>query len=79
MLTCRYTMDPEPGRAARHRRRADLVGAVRLPGGAHRGAGTEVVTDLLVLRRRDPGRAADPRGGTGGGRQVDGHQLPVNE
>lgn len=35
---------------------ADLLGAVRLPSGAHqRAAGTQVVTDLLILRRRQPG------------------------
>lgn len=38
--------------------RADLLGAVRLPNAAHRAAaGTEVVTDVLVLRRREPGQA----------------------
>ena len=32
---------------------ADLVGAVRLPTGAHqRAAGTQVITDLLIFRRR---------------------------
>jgi N12 class adenine-specific DNA methylase/GNAT superfamily N-acetyltransferase len=36
---------------------ADLLGAVRLPNAAHRAAaGTEVVTDVLVLRRREPDR-----------------------
>lgn len=40
---------------------ADLMGALRLPGGAHqRAAGTGVVTDLLILRRRGPGRDPDP-------------------
>jgi hypothetical protein len=40
---------------------ADLVGAVRLPSNAHQGhAGTLVVTDLLVLRRR--GRQDEPAG-----------------
>ncbi len=35
---------------------ADLVGAVRLPSGAHRrAAGTDALTDLLILRRREPG------------------------
>ncbi|MGF0320695.1 helicase-related protein [Nocardia fluminea] len=33
---------------------ADFLGAVRLPNGAHRRvAGTDVLTDILVLRRRD--------------------------
>lgn len=34
----------------------DLVAAVRFPGGAHKdNAGTEVVTDMVVLRKRKPG------------------------
>ena len=41
---------------------ADLIGAVRLPTGAHRrAAGTDVVTDLLVFRRREPDGAAGRR------------------
>ena len=37
------------------RQLADLVGAVRLPTGAHRrAAGTDALTDLLILRRREP-------------------------
>ncbi|MCZ7537354.1 MAG: hypothetical protein M5T61_16570 [Acidimicrobiia bacterium] len=40
---------------------ADLVGAVRLPERAFaRSSGTDVVVDLLVLRRRLPG--AEPTG-----------------
>lgn len=35
---------------------ADLVGAIRMPNGAHKdAAGTDVVTDLLIFRRRMPG------------------------
>uniref|UniRef100_UPI002F91A5CA helicase-related protein n=1 Tax=Kitasatospora sp. NBC_01519 TaxID=2903576 RepID=UPI002F91A5CA len=55
VLTSRYTLD-SIGKTARLEisNRADLVGAVRLPAGAHRkAAGTEAVTDLLILRRRD--------------------------
>jgi len=55
VLTSRYTMD-STGRTARLEiaERADLVGAVRLPAGAHwQAAGTKAVTDLLILRRRD--------------------------
>src|SRR5690606_36203908 len=34
---------------------ADLVGAIRLPTGAHqRAASTDVVTDVLILQRRHP-------------------------
>ncbi|MFC0039581.1 UvrD-helicase domain-containing protein [Actinomadura rayongensis] len=60
VLTSRYTLDAKgrPNRArAEIAAMADLVGAVRLPEGAHqRAAGTDVVTDLLLLRRREPGR-----------------------
>src|SRR5690606_20499705 len=38
--------------------KADLLGAIRLPADAHqRAAGTRVITDILVLRRRLPGQA----------------------
>ena len=58
VLTSRYTMDARNPAARREiAGLADLVAAVRLPSGAHqRAAGTGVVTDLLILRRREPGR-----------------------
>lgn len=58
-LTSRYTLDGVNPAARRDiAELADLVGAVRLPAGAHRrAAGTDVVTDLLLLRRRDPDTA----------------------
>ena len=57
VLTSHYTLD---ARDPAHRRDlhhlADLVGAIRLPSGAHTtAAGTEAVTDLLILRRRVKG------------------------
>lgn len=59
VLTSRYTMDATADAARREMaRQADLVTAIRLPAGAHRrAAGTEAVTDLLILRRREEGRA----------------------
>jgi N12 class adenine-specific DNA methylase len=56
VLTSRYTLDSMDSRARRAMaKQADLLGAVRLPSTAFkRVAGTEVVTDILVLRRRDP-------------------------
>ena len=57
VLTSRYTMDAQDT-AAREEMAglASLVTAVRLPSGAHRrAAGTEAVTDLLILRRAEPG------------------------
>ncbi|MFT3859977.1 helicase [Micropruina sp.] len=55
VLTSQYTMDAQnPGARREMAMLADLVGAIRLPAGAHRRtAGTDVVTDLLILRRRD--------------------------
>jgi N12 class adenine-specific DNA methylase/SAM-dependent methyltransferase len=55
-LTSRYTLDARNPAARREMAHlGDLIGAVRLPSNAHRrAAGTQVVTDLLILRRREP-------------------------
>lgn len=57
VLTSHHTMDAVNPAARRDMNAlADLVTAVRLPSGAlRRSAGTEAVTDLLILRRREPG------------------------
>ncbi len=62
VVTSRYTLDARSPAARREMARyGDLVGAIRLPTGAHRRiAGTEVVTDLLVLRRHDGNPVRDP-------------------
>ena len=82
VLTSRYTMDARNPAARREIAvLADLVGAVRLPNGAHqRAAGTRVVTDLLILRRREPGREPDPVAWEQARvTELDGAQVPVNE
>lgn len=58
VLTSRLTLDAQnPGARREMNELADLVGAVRLPTGAHRrAAGSDVVTDLLIFRRREPER-----------------------
>lgn len=64
VLTSRHTMDAtNPGARRAMGELADLVTAFRLPSRAHwRAAGTEAVTDLLVLRRREPdAQPADAR------------------
>jgi N12 class adenine-specific DNA methylase len=82
VVTSRYTMDARNPAARREiAALADLAGAVRLPSGAHQqAAGTKVITDLLIFRRREPGRNPDPAGWeqtrTAG---IDGVQVPVNE
>jgi N12 class adenine-specific DNA methylase/predicted RNA methylase len=53
VITSLYTMDAVNPAARRDiGALADLVYAVRLPEQAHRYAGTQVVTDLLIFRRR---------------------------
>jgi N12 class adenine-specific DNA methylase/adenine-specific DNA methylase len=53
-VTSRHTLDKTDQKARQHiAEEADLLGAVRLPAGAMRAdAGTEVVLDLLVFRKR---------------------------
>jgi N12 class adenine-specific DNA methylase/SAM-dependent methyltransferase len=82
VLTSRYTMDARNPAARREIAAcADLLGAIRLPSRAHqRAAGTGVVTDLLVLRRREPGREPDPVAWEQAWlTEIDGVQVPVNE
>ena len=59
-VTSRWTMDKSDATARRHLAgMADLLTAVSLPEGSLRAtAGTDVVVDLLFLRRRRPGEAA---------------------
>ena len=55
VVTSRYTLDAEDSQARELLAEdADLVGATRLPSGAFRDFGTEVVCDLLMLRREGP-------------------------
>lgn len=60
-LTSRWTMDAQnPAARTAMAELADFVGALRLPSGAHTAmAGTEAVTDLVILRRRPDGAAVD--------------------
>jgi N12 class adenine-specific DNA methylase len=59
VVTSRFTLDAQNDAARRDMaERADLLGAVRLPAGTFRAAsGTDVVTDVVILRRRLPGQA----------------------
>ena len=53
-ITSSYTMNSKDETVRRYiMQRADLLGAIRLPDSAFKGnAGTEVVTDILVLKKR---------------------------
>jgi N12 class adenine-specific DNA methylase len=81
-VTSSWTMDAEAS-ASREvlAGLGDLIGAVRLPAGAHqRTAGTKVVTDILVMRRRIPGTTPAGEDWTRSCRTtLDGWEFPLNE
>ena len=54
-VTSRYTMDSKDSTARKHMaERADLLGVIRLPNNAFRAnAGTDVVSDIIFLQKRD--------------------------
>ena len=56
-ITSSFTMDSKDNTVRQYiMERADLLGAIRLPNTAFKGnAGTEVVTDILILKKRDGG------------------------
>ena len=58
-VTSRYTLDSRDSTARKHiAERANLLGAIRLPNNAFKAnAGTEVVSDIIFLQKRD--RPAD--------------------
>lgn len=57
VISSAFTLDAQNPAARREMAEtADLLGAVRLPTGAHRrAAGTDALTDVLIFRRRLPG------------------------
>ena len=54
-VTSRYTMDSKNPDARKYlAQRAELLGAIRLPNNAFRAnAGTDVVSDIIFLQKRD--------------------------
>lgn len=79
-VTSAYTMDAQNPAARREMHaKADLIGAVRLPNGAHqRAAGTEVLTDILLFRRRGPEETPQPDTWTSTTDAAVGHDLRIN-
>ena len=64
VLTSRFSLDSnDTGWRRRLAAEVDLVAALRLPSRTHREAGTDVVTDLLILRRPLPGEQRPSRTG----------------
>jgi N12 class adenine-specific DNA methylase len=83
LVTSHYTLD-KINAAAREdlAAKADFLGAIRLPSDAFKREGTSVVTDILFLRRRAPGREphhADPDWLSTAPLAIDGAEVMVNK
>jgi len=82
-VTSKGTMDKLNDRAREYlAERADLLGAIRLPQTAFKGnAGTEVVTDVIFLRKRVAGEEASGPAwkGVENVKLEDGQETPINE
>ncbi|MDJ0358327.1 helicase [Paenarthrobacter sp. PH39-S1] len=81
VLSSSFTLDAANPAARRDMSAmADLVGAVRLPTAAHRrAAGTDALTDVLMFRKREPGRVpANTDWETVGPLIIDGTNIKIN-
>lgn len=81
VLSSSFTLDAANPSARREMSSmADLVGAVRLPTAAHRrAAGTDALTDVLMFRKREPGREpANTDWESVGPMIVDGENIKIN-
>jgi N12 class adenine-specific DNA methylase len=60
VLSSRYTLDArDPFVRTEFAKKVNFLGAFRLPSGAHKAAGTEVITDILVFQKKAPGQVPD--------------------
>jgi N12 class adenine-specific DNA methylase/predicted RNA methylase len=82
LVTSRFTLDKVNAATREYLAdRADFLGAIRLPSDAFKREGTEVVTDIIFLRRRSPGQQpahADPEWLKSTPLSIGGLDLPVN-
>lgn len=80
-VTSRYSMDKMAERSRTlMSERADLLGAVRLPNTAfQKNAGTQVVTDIIVLQKRAPGTPAREGWLNTKDVEIEGQKVPINE
>jgi len=79
-LTSRFTLDSQSDSARTEMHQmADLLAAVRLPAGAHRRvAGTDALTDVVVLRRRNGAPQASAAWVTSAPVEIEGEQVLLN-
>ena len=82
LVTSHFTLDKQNASVRETlAERADFLGAVRLPSDAFAREGTRVVTDIVFLRRQDPGepaRHADPEWLTVAPLDIEGVSVPIN-
>jgi N12 class adenine-specific DNA methylase len=82
LVTTHYTLDKQNAAIREHLGgAADFIGAIRLPSDAFKREGTAVVTDIVFLRKRAPGQAAnhiDPDWLGTAPLAIDGAEVPVN-
>ncbi len=82
MVTTHFTLDKQNAAIREYLGdKADFVGAIRLPSDAFKREGTAVVTDILFLRKRAPGQAAnhvDPDWLGIAPLSIEGMDVPIN-
>lgn len=82
LVTSHYTLDKRnPALRERLAEHADFLGAIRLPSETFRREGTDVVTDILFLKKRAPGeepRHADPAWLETASLTLEDKTVPVN-
>lgn len=82
LVTSHYTLDKQNAAIREYlAERADFLGAIRLPSDAFKREGTEVVTDIVFLRKGAPGEPenhADPDWLKAEPTEIDGRVLPIN-
>src|SRR5207244_7642035 len=78
-----YPLDKQSAAAREYlAEKADFLGAIRLPSDAFKREGTAVVTDILLLRKREPGappRHADPGWLGVTPINIDGATVPISD
>jgi predicted RNA methylase len=82
LVTSRFTLDKRNAFAREYlAERADFLGAIRLPSDAFQREGTDVVTDIVFLRKRAPGEPAhhaDPAWLETGPLAIEGVENSIN-
>lgn len=83
LVTSHFTLDKESATIREYlAERADFLGAIRLPSDAFKNEGTAVVTDIVLLKKRDPGQEpkhVDQEWLATGPLEMDGSRVTINQ